>query len=390
MFVMTARLKPVFPHRTASRFCQTNIARRQASGDTSVFGFQFASSVCCATIVVAALAGLSSRGEAGLIALWEFQDNVVDSTGTYNATAVNGPTYAPGMIGQAISLNGVNQAATVPDMGTYANATVSVWVNTRNADSPVNQAIFHSTAYTNGTPHFLLEYVGSSPSTSITGLVIDVPTAGEVKLNGVNSPISENTWYNIVYSYDQSGQSMMLYLDGVSVGSAGSASMVALNLNSMVIGAENTAGTSRSFNGLLDDLGVWNESLSATKVKGIYSFATFSLFNYGQDDVALLYGLTADQSTTLSDGVDWGYATGLTGALGVVESLGGGLYAMNLGNGTGVRTVSPVPEPSTYCIVLTGLTCGGYTMFRRRKPVLLTAVENGPGATAGRRPRQPT
>jgi autotransporter-associated beta strand protein len=30
-------------------------------------------------------------------------------------------------------------------------------------------------------------------------------------------------------------------------------------------------------------------------------------------------------------------------------------------------TVTAVPEPSTYCMALAGLACGGYTMFRRRK-----------------------
>jgi DNA-binding beta-propeller fold protein YncE len=29
--------------------------------------------------------------------------------------------------------------------------------------------------------------------------------------------------------------------------------------------------------------------------------------------------------------------------------------------------VVPIPEPSTYCMALAGLACGGYTMFRRRK-----------------------
>jgi hypothetical protein len=30
-------------------------------------------------------------------------------------------------------------------------------------------------------------------------------------------------------------------------------------------------------------------------------------------------------------------------------------------------TISVVPEPSTYAIALTGLACGGYSMFRRRR-----------------------
>jgi hypothetical protein len=311
-------------------------------------------------VVAAVLAGRSPVAQAGLIADWAFQDNVNDSTGSYNATPVNGPTYAPGVIGRAISLNGVNQAATVPNMGTYPNATVSVWVNTRDANSPGSQAIFHNTAYANGTPHFLLEY---GRDTTITGVVIDVGTA-EIKRNGGNSPISENTWYNIAYSYDKSVPNLKLFIDGTEVGTAGGNNTVNLILDNMVIGSESTAGTSRPFNGLLDDLGVWNETLSAAKVKGIYSFAT-STFNYGQGDVALLYGLAAGQSTTASDGVAWDYATGLTGPEGEVESLGGGLYAMNLGGGTGVQTPVPVPEPSVAILLVSGMLGAAALSVRR-------------------------
>ena len=33
----------------------------------------------------------------------------------------------------------------------------------------------------------------------------------------------------------------------------------------------------------------------------------------------------------------------------------------------GFRLAAPVPEPSTYCMALAGLACGGYSIFRRRK-----------------------
>ena len=294
---------------------------------------------------IVAVLFLGPAASAGLIADWQFEGNLNDATGPYNATPVNAPTYAAGVIGQAISLNGSNQAATVPTIGTYPNATVSVWVNTRDANSPGSQAIFHNTAYTSGTPHFLLEY---GRDTTITGVVIDVRTA-EIKLNGGNSPIAENTWYNVTYSYNRSVPDLKLYINGAIVGTAGGNNTVDLILNNMVIGAENTAGTSRSFNGLIDDLGVWNETLTDAKIKGISNFAVSSL-NYGQSDVASLYGLGAGQSTTTSDGATWGYATGLNGTEGTVESLGGGLYAMNLGSGTGVQmtVAAPVPEPSTF------------------------------------------
>ena len=295
---------------------------------------------------IVAVLFLGPAASAGLIADWQFEGNVNDATGSYNATAVNSPTYAAGVIGQAISLNGSNQEATVPNMGTFPNATVSVWVNTRDANSPGSQAIFHNTRWASGTPHFLLEYGGGSPSPSRTGLVIGVNSSGGgVRLNNALSPINESTWYHVAYTYDTPSSTLRLYIDGTEAGNANINSSVRLDLNSMVIGA----GFSRRFNGLIDDLGVWNETLTDAKIKGISNFAVSSL-NYGQSDVASLYGLGAGQSTTTSDGATWGYATGLNGTEGTVESLVGGLYAMNLGSGTGVQmtVAAPVPEPSTF------------------------------------------
>jgi len=326
------------------------------------------------------LGWLGQPAAAGLIADWEFEGNVNDSTGSFDATAVNGPGYATGIIDQAISLNGVNQSATVPDMGTYGDATVAVWIKTNDANSPGSQAIFHNTAWSTGTPHFLLEYGGGSPSPATTGLVIGVNSSGEVKLNNALSPIDEDVWYHVAYTYDTSvTPQLRLYIDGAEAGSDSVNSSVDLIFNNMVIGA----GFGRPFNGLLDDLGVWDEVLSATEVKGIASFATSPL-NYGQADVAELYGLTAGQSTVTSDGTTWDYATGLSGPTGEVEWLGGTSYAMNLGGGTGVLTVSAVPEPGSLAMLAAGLL--GVAGLRRRagRLVALAGAAGGPIPAAAR------
>ena len=317
-----------------------------------------APSTLSALISAVFLFSSANLSRAGLIANWEFQNNVNDSAGAFNATAINNPTYSPGVIENAISLNGSTQYATVPAMGTFASISVSGWIRTVDANSPGSQAIFHSTLYNNGTPHFLLEY---GRDNTITGIVIDIRTA-EIKLNGPLSPIHENTWYNVAFTYRESDRNLKLFIDGLEVGSATAGTPAAINLNNMVIGS----GFDRPFNGLIDDLGVWDEALSSAEVKGIRSFGDSTL-NYGQFDVAKLYGLTAGQSTTTSDLAEWQYTTGLGGNPGELQSLGGGFYAMNLGEGIGVQMVSnaAVPEPGTWAAA--ALLAAGATFLRWRK-----------------------
>lgn len=217
--------------------------------------------------------------------------------------------------------------------------------------SPVSACLAHERGQPLGAPRRRDQgrqaWCGS-PSPATTGLVIGVNSSGEVKLNNALSTINENTWYHVAYTYDTPSSSLRLYIDGTEAGNDAINSSVNLDFNTMVIGN----GFNRPFNGLIDDLGVWNETLSATQVLGISNFATSSL-NYGQSDVAPLYGLGVGQSTSTSDGATWEYATGLTGTEGTVESLGSGLYAMNLGGGTGVQmtAAAPVPEPSTIALL---------------------------------------
>ncbi len=63
---------------------------------------------------------------------------------------------------------------------------------------------------------------------------------------------------------------------------------------------------------------------------------------------------------------------GVASPPGTGEYLETSLGEMNLSEGsaafnTGSFTISPVPELSTSCLALAGLTCGGFSMFRRRK-----------------------
>ena len=52
---------------------------------------------------------------AGLVAWWRGENNALDSAGTNHGTALNGTSYAPGIVGQAFTFDGFNDAVLVPD-----------------------------------------------------------------------------------------------------------------------------------------------------------------------------------------------------------------------------------------------------------------------------------
>ncbi|MBI3033592.1 DUF853 family protein [Candidatus Woesearchaeota archaeon] len=88
--------------------------------------------------------------------------------------------------------------------------------------------------------------------------------------NGTNQVVSSqnislNTWTNIVYVYNGSGLS--LYING----NLDSQGMIMASLTTLQVGAQNT---SDFFNGTIDEIRIWNKSLSASEISSAYSQKT--------------------------------------------------------------------------------------------------------------------
>lgn len=74
----------------------------------------------------------ASNLTTNLVACYDFEGNGNDVTGRYNATAINGATYGTGRIGQAASLDGVDDAFNVTvGLNLTYNYTVIAWINAK-------------------------------------------------------------------------------------------------------------------------------------------------------------------------------------------------------------------------------------------------------------------
>ena len=113
---------------------------------------------------------------------------------------------------------------------------------------------------TNSTSIQLYSYSGTSSEQSIS---ITVPT------------LSTGTWYNLVLTNTGSG-SAQGYLDGSSVTTSGSTTRAFSDLQGSVglIVADTFYAVNNPFNGKLDEVAVFNSSLSASDVTAIYNSGT--------------------------------------------------------------------------------------------------------------------
>ena len=124
--------------------------------------------------------------------------------------------------------------------------------------------------------------------------------------------------------------------------------------------ATNTAPNIQFFGGLVDDVAVWDESLTPGEIKGLYDVGNTVALSYTANLFDLLKQVhdAASGSTTIG-GLDWTYATGLSGPAGLTGSGGNYTLVLDAGNGTGLVAV---PEPSAVLLGSLGLLI----LLRRR------------------------
>src|SRR5262245_31987300 len=90
----------------------------------------------CILAVLLGVASFRASGQVDLIAHWQLDENsgtaTADTTANRNdGTLTNGPIWAPGYIGNALSFDGVNDYVQVPNsasLGITTDITLAAWV----------------------------------------------------------------------------------------------------------------------------------------------------------------------------------------------------------------------------------------------------------------------
>lgn len=205
----------------------------------------------------------------GLVAWWPGEGNADDIFGLHHGSLINGATTAPGLVGQAFSLDGVDDFVAAPhhtalNVGT-GDFTVNLWVK------------FASTTGEQVLVEKYVEKFGSGSTgwtftkRSWNALQLATP-AGSANTDTLTLPIE--TW--IHFAARRSGNSLTIFMNGTLVGS-GSASGSLHSNSSLKIGHRgdpiDTPGSNdtRGFylNGLIDEVQLHTVSLTNAEIQSI-------------------------------------------------------------------------------------------------------------------------
>jgi len=198
------------------------------------------------------------------VAYWNLDEtsgDAIDSLNNNDGDVFGATHNVIGRVGTGYRFDGVNDYIRVSDNNSLDinnQITISAWINTTETGT---MRIVNKESQSNDSDTYLLAIVSNKIWARING------TDGVAGVSNVNNGL----WNHIMFTYD--GATMSVYLNGKLENSASSSKVISSTDNDLFIGAyQSTAGgtITNYFNGSIDEVGIWNRSLSASEVMELY------------------------------------------------------------------------------------------------------------------------
>jgi len=210
-----------------------------------------------------------------IVGYYKFDENsgtsVGDATGVGNSGTFSGttPYYKTGKINAGGNFNGSDTNVTftsVSSQNSLSQLTVSVWVNIAGNGLNGLGRIIQKLNASNG-------YFQINMESSTTTIVFSASWATTVGIWRYTAP-SQNVWHHIAVTYDGSSVNNVptFYIDNASQSLASSqtpAGSRTTDDTNMYIG--NRGDTTRTFNGTIDEIGLWSRLLSSSEISQLYN-----------------------------------------------------------------------------------------------------------------------
>jgi len=201
-------------------------------------------------------------GASSLVGWWKFDEGsgstAADSSGQSNDGVITGAVWVAGKSGNALDFNDTGaEVVTIPDSSSLdltTQLTFSAWVN-------MNTATSYPMIMTKGVYQFAL-----NAETGNLSVVLDTVKTGFG--DDSNNPVPTSAWALVTATWD--GETLIYYVNGVADGSYNVTGTMGQDNSSVLIGRRSDA---YYFDGLIDDVRIYNRALSAVEVNVIFTKA---------------------------------------------------------------------------------------------------------------------
>ncbi|MET9631809.1 LamG domain-containing protein [Lentzea sp. NPDC006480] len=267
--------------------------------------------------------------------------NAADSVGARAAT-LNGATFTPGRVGNAVTFDGVDDSATTTgvDLRTDQAFTVSSWVKLQRKDcdltaNPAGCRVDAVTADGQATSKFRLGHIVDRDNNLFGAWTFEMPESDDVNAPITKAAVSTlsselDKWTFLVGVYDPATKKMWLYVDGTRVGDG-----TLNNAWPAASGLSMGRGKAGEFwPGSVDDVRLYNGQLDKDRISALYrgypaeggaatlpvaDAGSFKLDQNGTDSTGHAQALTFKGGTSWPGGRN-GPAAGFDGTSGYAET----------------------------------------------------------------------
>ncbi|MCX9024919.1 MAG: PGF-CTERM sorting domain-containing protein [Candidatus Methanoperedens sp.] len=243
---------------------------------TVLKNMKFARTFAIFSLSALVLAGMAGTGAAvsGLVAEWHFDGSAQDTSGSGNNGTINGATFVQGISGQALSFNGVDNMVVVPHSPSLSleKYTLEAWIK---KDQNRGSETILIKRY---GPSWMDNYgLSISPNGTVGASFYSPDIWTWFGLESVRN-ISAGNWYHIAATYDRTA--LKIYINGVLDNSVNTQYTPYQNNQQLVIGRACVGDpcvfspSSPSFNGIIDEVRIYNRALSASEIQAEYNALT--------------------------------------------------------------------------------------------------------------------
>jgi hypothetical protein len=204
-----------------------------------------------------------------LVAWWPGDNSAIDITGNNNGTLVNDATFAPGMVGQAFSFDGVDDHVNVGNLSLPVTFTIDAWIK------PVATVDLQWILAKDNPGASQRSYFFYLDNAGVLGLFVRNGSGQDTFYETSSAAAIVGQWSHVAVVYDgnaAAGQKMKFYVNGQSMaapyvlGDAGGTPET--NSVDTLIGKHPVYP---SFNGIIDEVEIFNRVLSQTEIMAIYN-----------------------------------------------------------------------------------------------------------------------
>jgi len=226
----------------------------------------YTSGILMVTVAILLLVGGAHASDNGLVAEYHFDGDANDSSGNNNNGTIYGATFIDGILGLALSFDGVNDVVEVVDNDSIDlkdAGSIEAWIK---YTGPLQARWFISKASEKGYNEYLNNYamgiingIGFGASIGAGSGIGDSVAAFHV--------ITNNVWIHVAFTWD--GTTLRLYKNGCEITNSTQRITPTINDQSLFIGKESSSD-GYFFQGFIDEIRIYNRALSAEEVKAHY------------------------------------------------------------------------------------------------------------------------